>query len=72
VYAKSWETWKVNIGTEDNPKFLNIGEEDSQLTARIKGPVSNYILIDERDFCGVRRNEDSVESISQTCEAETI
>jgi hypothetical protein len=73
---KPLRTCKVNIGTEDKPKFSNIGdywsdetvEKIVDLLREYQGSVSNDVLRDERNHWRVRRNEDSVETRCQTCE----
>jgi hypothetical protein len=69
VYAKPLRTCKVNIGIEDKPKFVNIGDYWNEETVenivdllRISRSVSNYIFRDERDCWRIRRDEDPFET----------
>jgi hypothetical protein len=76
MYEKPLRIHKVNIGTEENPKFVNIGdywneetiENIVDLLREYQDLVSDYIFRDERDCWGARRDEDPFEAIFQACE----
>jgi hypothetical protein len=67
---KPVKTQKVNIGTEESPKFAQIGdywdeetiEKIAYLLRMIPRPIPNYILRDERDSRRARGDENPTET----------